>query len=879
MKNKVNNRSITLEKEYKALENEKKWMEVWEGMDLYYFDWKSEKQRYIIDTPPPYPTGSFHIGNTLNWCYIDFIARYKRMRGYEVMFPQGWDCHGLPTEVKVEEKHGISKNDVPRDVFRKLCIEFTEENIEKMRETMKRMGFSIDWSKEYITMYPEYYSKTQVSFVRMFNKGLIYRAYHPVIHCPRCQTTIALAEMEYKSGKTELNYIKFDEDVVIATTRPELIPACVAIAVHPEDYRYKNLVGKEVRIPTTEYRAKVIEDEEVDPEFGTGIVMICTFGDRQDVKWWKKHNLELRMILNEDGKLNEKAGKYKGLTIPEARKKILEDLEREGRILKKEEIEHNVGVCWRCKTPVEIIAEEQWFVKVEKEKILKEAERIEWIPEHMLSRLKAWVEGMEWDWVISRQRIFATPIPAWYCNKCGEVLVAKEEWLPVDPTNDSPKIPCPSCGAFDFRGESDVLDTWMDSSITPLAIVGWPEEIKEYPVSLRPQGHDIIRTWAFYTILRSLALVDEIPWHEIVINGMVLGEDGRKMSKSLGNIISPEEVISKYGSDALRQWAASGSTGSDVIFTWKEVVAATRFQQKFWSILRFAVNHLQDYTPEPEDAEMLRDADRWILSRLNRIIAEAIEAMDNYRFDEALKAIRSFAWFEFADDYLELVKNRLYAGSDEEKRGAKFVLYKALSSMIRMLAPFTPFLAEECWDVFCKAVGQDFRSVHLQSYPEVEEEFISGEAEAKGELIRSILAEIRKMKHDRGLALNAPLKKVMIYSQQEIDVRDLAGAVNAETELLAEMPEIESRVKRLKPKYSILGPLFRDKTKEIVNAVENLGENEINEFLTKGVYKVIAKGEEIEVKAEWFDAEIEKQIEGRDVIVLELGKASVMVEI
>ena len=875
-----------MEKEYNALENEKKWIEKWDGLDLYYFDWNSGKPHYIIDTPPPYPTGSFHIGNTLNWCYIDFIARYKRMRGFEVMFPQGWDCHGLPTEVKVEEKHGISKNDVPRDVFRKYCVEFTEENIEKMRETMKRMGFSIDWSKEYITMYPEYYSKTQISFVRMYNKGLIYRAYHPVIHCPRCQTTIALAEMEYRSGKTHLSYIKFDDDVVIATTRPELIPACVAIAVHPDDERYKKLVGKEVRVPTTEYKAKIIEDEEVDPEFGTGIVMICTFGDRQDVKWWKKHNLELRIVLNQNGRLNEKAGKYKGLKIVEARERILEDLEKEGRVLKKEEVEHNVGVCWRCKTPVEIVVEEQWFVKVEKDRILREAERINWIPEHMLSRLKSWVEGMEWDWVISRQRIFATPIPAWYCKKCGEVLVAKEDWLPVDPSKDHPKIPCPSCGSVEFIGEDDVLDTWMDSSITPLAIVGWPNETKEYPVSLRPQGHDIIRTWAFYTILRSLALVGEIPWNEIVINGMVLGEDGRKMSKSLGNIISPEEVISKYGSDALRQWAASGSTGSDVMFTWKEVVAATRFQQKFWSILRFSVNHLKGYKPDEKDAEKMRDADRWILSKLNRVIEEAIESMDNYRFDEALKAIRSFAWYEFADDYLELVKNRLYSGSEDEKRGAKFVLYKALSAMIRMIAPFTPFLAEECWNILCKTTEdkdtqdiQNIQSVHLQSYPEVEERFIDYEAEKRGELIRSIVAEIRKMKHDRGMALNAPLKKVMIHSPEKIDIRDIAGAVNAEVEFLDEMPEIESRIKRLKPKYNVLGPIFRDKTKKIVKLVERLGDKEIQKFVNSGNYEIEIDGELIELKSDWFDVEIEKQIGGRDVVVLEVKRASVIVEI
>lgn len=847
-------------------------MEKWDE-SIYYFDWNSKKPHFIIDTPPPYPTGSFHIGNTLNWCYIDFIARYKRMRGYEVMFPQGWDCHGLPTEVKVEEKHSISKNDIPRDEFRKLCVEFTEKNIEKMRDTMKRMGFSIDWSKEYITMYPEYFTRTQISFVRMYNKGLIYRSYHPVIHCPRCETTIALAEIEYKSGRTRLNYIKFDDEVIIATTRPELIPACVAIAVHPDDERYRNIIGKEITVPTTEYRVRVIADEEVDPEFGTGIVMICTFGDRQDVKWWKKHNLELRMTLDKNGRLNEKAGRYAGLRIHEAREKILEDLKAEGRLLEYEEVDHNVGSCWRCKTPVEIIAEEQWFVKIDSERILKDAERIKWIPEHMLSRLKSWVESMEWDWVISRQRIFATPIPVWYCKKCGETIVAREEWLPVDPTKDYPRAPCPSCGSTDFVGEDDVLDTWMDSSITPLAITGWPHDQKEYPVHLRPQGHDIIRTWAFYTILRSLALVDEIPWFEIVINGMVLGEDGRKMSKSLGNIISPEQVIQEYGADALRQWAASGSTGSDVIFTWKDVVAASRFQQKFWSILRFSLNHLKDYEFDEKDAEKMRDADRWILSRLNRVIMDVIEAMDNYRFDEALKTIRSFAWYDLADDYLEIVKNRLYSGSEEEKIGAKYALYRSIDALIKMMAPFTPFLAEECWSHFSQG------TVHTQPFPEPDPRFIDEEAEEKGEIIRNIVSEIRKMKHDKGMALNAPLKKVMVYSPVEIDVRDIGGAVNAPVEFLTSLPTIETRIKELKPKYNIIGPLLRDKAKIVVETVKKMDEKEVEEFLERGKTKITYNDTEIEINMEWFDIEMEKVIGGRDVQVLEVMNSVVMVEL
>ncbi len=864
---------MEINKEYNAHKVEEKWAERWSD-HLYHFDWNSEKPHFIIDTPPPYPTGTFHIGNALNWCYIDFIARYKRMKGYEVMFPQGWDCHGLPTEVKVEELYGIKKSDVSREKFRELCIRFTEENIEKMKKTMRRLGFSIDWSKEYITMYPEYFRKTQVSFVRMYSKGLIYRGEHPVIFCPRCETTIALAEIEYKSSKTTLNYVEFDRNVVIATTRPELIPACVAIAVHPEDERYRDMVGKEVKVPGTGHVVRIIEDDEVDPEYGTGMVMICTFGDRQDVRWWKKHNLQLRDILSRNGRLSEKAGRYAGLTVSEARERILDDLKKMGKLLKQEEVDHNVGVCWRCKTPVEIVAEKQWFVKIEKEKILENARKIRWIPDHMFHRLESWIDSMDWDWVISRQRVFATPIPVWYCRNCGYVFVAREEWLPVDPSKDSPAEPCPRCGGKDFEGEDDVLDTWMDSSITPLAITGWPDDLKEYPTHLRPQGHDIIRTWAFYTILRSLALVSQIPWYEIVVNGMVLGEDGRKMSKSLGNIITPEEVIEKYGADAMRQWAAIGGVmGTDVIFSWKEVVSASRFQQKFWSILRFAMTHLNDYQPDEKHEKKLRDTDRWILSRLNRLVREVDEAMSEYDFARAIKAVRGFTWYELADDYIELVKNRLYSGNDEEKIPAKYTLYRVLSALIRMIAPITPFLAEECWQIFS---GNG--SVHKQPYPEVEERFIDEEAERKGDLIRKVVEEVRRYKHDRRMALNAPMGRISIVTTETIDVRDVAGALNAEVELVDSSPEITVRIAELRPKYSVIGPMFREKTSTILALVKKMTEDEMLKLINDGKVSIDVNGSKIELKREWFEVRMEKVVGGKDVDVLEAGNILIIID-
>ena len=412
-----------MEKKYKPAIIEARWLERWHD-SIYHFKASSDKVPYIIDTPPPYPTGDFHIGNALNWCYIDFLARYKRMRGYNVMFPQGWDCHGLPTEVKVEENHGVSRHHISTQEFRALCQQLTSGNIEQMKGMMRRLGMSIDWSREYVTMDDRYKQYTQRSFLKMYHDGLIYQAEHPVNWCPRCETAIAFAEVEYEDRDAYLNYVFFSgaeeeteqAEIEIATTRPELLGSCVAVAVHPDDERYKAIVGKELEVPLFAHAVPVYEDESVDPEFGTGVVMICTFGDRQDVRWWKLHNLPLRASIDERGRMTEVAQGYEGLTVAECKEKILDDLKAKGMLKKRESIKQNVGVCWRCKTPIEIISTRQWFVRVQKDAIINAAREINWYPEHFRIRLENWVESMDWDWCISRQRIFSVPIPVWYCK-------------------------------------------------------------------------------------------------------------------------------------------------------------------------------------------------------------------------------------------------------------------------------------------------------------------------------------------------------------------------------------------------------------------------------------------------------------------------------
>jgi valyl-tRNA synthetase len=807
---------------YESDDVEPKWRQQWREMDIYSYEGDSDTE-YVIDTPPPYPTGNLHIGNALGWCYMDFAARFHRLVGDDVLFPQGWDCHGLPTEVKVEENHDIHRTDVPREEFRDLCIEHTESQIGAMRETMHTLGFSIDWDHEFHTMDPEYWGETQRSFVQMAANDYVYQNEHPVNWCPRCETAIADAEVETEEGiEGTLYHITFpgvgNDDIEIATTRPELLAACVSMAVDPEDERYADRVGDTFEVPLFGQEVELIADEAVDSDFGTGAVMICTFGDKQDVDWWAEYDLDLRMVFSEDGHLTGLAGEYEGLTIDEAKTAIAEDLDAAGYLTDTEPTDQNVGQCWRCDTPIEILSKEQWFVEVRQDEILETAREVEWIPEHMYERLEEWTEGMEWDWVVSRQRVFATPIPAWHCEDCGHTHIAEERDLPVKPPETDPAIgTCPECGGEDWRGETDVMDTWMDSSISPLYVQGWPEEAFE-PATLRPQGHDIIRTWAFYTLLRTAALEDEIPWEEILINGMVFGDDGNKMSKSRGNFVQPETVVEEYSADAFRQaMALGGQPGSDIQFQWKEVTSAARFETKVWNITRFAAQHLdedRDMLPDPA----YRDVDRWILSKCSRVAQEVREDMAEYRFDSALRTLRTFVWHDLADDYLELVKGRLYEGRPGERDAAQQALFTTISAALRMLSPFAPFLTEEAYQSLPGTEG----SVHAADWPDLE--MVDPDHEAAGDLIAEVASTVRGWKSDTGLALNAPLSRVEVYPDEHpevpVDTYDLSEAASAPVHIREGVPTVELVPVEVEPDHSVIGPEFREQAGQVVAALE-----------------------------------------------------------
>jgi valyl-tRNA synthetase len=781
----------SLPKKYDFAEIERKWQQKWEEMNIYHFDWNdTHRPAFSIDTPPPYPSGEFHMGNILNWTYFDIVARYKRMRGYNVLFPQGWDCHGLSIEIQVEKEHKIRKRDVPPDQFRKWCEQLIEKYIAIMKDAILKLGCSIDWTTEYRTMNPDYWRRTQLSFILLHRKGFMYQGTHPVNWCPRCETAIADAEVDYEKRQGALHYIRFPlegsgEHLLIATSRPEFIPACVAVEVNPEDERFKKYIGKKIIVPISGRSVMIIGDEAVDPEFGTGVVQICTYGDKEDVKTVLKHKLPVIRLLTDNGRITENGGKYAGLTINQARKAIVDDFAAAGLLEKSEQLPQEVGVCDRCKTHVEILEHKQWFMKTRAltDEVVETANEVVWYPDYMKARLIDWARSLDWDWVISRQRVFATPIPVWYCKNCGELILAEEDWVPIDPKLENPHIDkCPKCGSREFIPERDVFDTWMDSSITCAVHAGWPDRAdwhRLFPADVHPSGIDIIRTWAYYLMVRHLALFGETPYKSCLINGMVLGSDGRKMSKSLKNYVAAPEVLGKYGSDATRQWAAGGgATGSDIPFRWPDVEYGRRFLVKLWNVSKFAIKLLEGYAPSETVEFELQPLDKWILSKAEKLTQKVTEAMEKCQFNVAVEEIRNFTWHLFCDYYIEAVKDKLYnpeVYGSAKKPAAQHTLYEVLYRVLQLLAPMTPHLTEEIYQ-FEYAKDKGFESLQISPWPEYNPALENEAAEKNGDLVMAIISSVRQDKAEKKLPLNTPVKTLDIYSGS-VETADVINSV------------------------------------------------------------------------------------------------------
>ena len=760
----------TLPKKINFIEVEERWQKRWENEAIYRYDWgDSTRPVYSVDTPPPYPSGDFHMGNVLNWTYFDIRARYKRMRGYNVLFPQGWDCHGLPTEVAVEKAHNIRKSEVPPDVFRHMCEEWIEQYIEKMKTAVQRLGCSVDWTTEYRTMESEYLRKIQLSFLLLYEKDMIYKGEHPINWCPRCETAIADAEVEHESKNGRIYTIPFQVpggELLIATTRPIYLPACVALGVHPGDERYNKLIGREAEVPVFGQMVPIVGNDEVDPEFGTGAMMICTYGDKADVVAVARFNLPVVNLIDGKGILLHVAGKYAGMQIQDGQKALVKDMWRMGLIRDEKEIDQEVGLCWRCDTPIEVVNARQWFMRTISltDKVVETAKRITWYPDWMRQRLIDWATGLDWDWVLSRQRVFATPVPAWYCRDCGKIRLAKPEELPVDPKVTAIHDRC-ECGSSDYFPDTDVMDTWFDSSLTCAIHAGWPDRPgwrRQFPASVHPSGQDIIRTWAYYLMVRHLALFDETPYNSLLINGMVLGADGRKMSKSLGNFVSSPEVFSRYGCDAPRQWAAAGgSTGTDIPFRWEDVEYGWRFMRKLWNACRFTTLRLEDYDPDTNAEPQLLD--RWITSKLQKTIQKTTVAMEACDFMNATETARNFIWHTFCDDYLEAAKTRLY-GDGEGRKAAQNTLYHTVRDMLKLMAPIIPHLTDEIWRTMYDADT----SINVSPWPEYQESKIDDKAEKIGDTVVAVIRDIRREKNRAGISLNAPITRVELYAPHEM---------------------------------------------------------------------------------------------------------------
>ncbi|MDD5253522.1 MAG: valine--tRNA ligase [Candidatus Nanoarchaeia archaeon] len=779
-----------LDKNYNAADVEKKWQDYWEKENIYKFDPNSKKKIYSVDVPPPYASaGHLHVGHALHYTQFEIIARYKRMKGFNVYFAPCFDDNGLPTEKYVEEKLGVNKNTVSRSEFRKLCIEANEEVERIYRDKVfKRLGHSYDWNLLYTTIGNEAQKVAQTSFVKLVKQGDCYRAEEPTIWCTYHQTALAQAEVEDLKRKTKLNYIDFDlengEKINVATTRPEFLAACVGIFVHPDDVRYEDLVGKNAVVPIFNQKVPIMTDEKVDKDFGTGIVMICTFGDNTDIEWWKKHNLPLKIIIDKRGMLNELALEYKGLTLNDAREKIIEKLTKEGKLKNREELEQTVGSCWRCNTPVEYIVTKQWFIKAlnYKNELIEQGRKINWYPEFFRVRYEDWTKNLGWDWCISRQRFFGVPIPAWYCNKCDNIVVAKENELPLDPL-EIDRGKCTKCKNGELKADEDVFDTWMTSSMTPQITARWLEDPlnykKKFPSSLRPQAQDIIRTWAFYTILKSYLHFKEIPWRDISLGTFVLDAKGRGMHKSKGNVVWADILLEKYDVDTFRHWVGKAKWGSDIPFKEEELVNGKKFLTKLWNASKFVLMHLENY--DYSKPNKIEDIDKYYLLKLNDIIKTATESYETYDTSEANKAIESYFWHDFCDNYLEIVKDRLYnpnVRGGESRKSAQYTLYKILSNLLKLIAPVVPHITEEIYHVdFAK--NEENKSIHTAEWPK--EEKIDGKLIIeKGDLFVKIVESVRKIKTDNKKSLKDEI--VLTLDNKSLDLlKDLIDDLKAVT--------------------------------------------------------------------------------------------------
>ena len=757
-----------LDKKYNSLEKEEKWLNYWKENKIYEFK-PDQRKVYSIDTPPPTVNGKIHIGHIFSYSQAEMIARYKRISGYNVFYPFGFDDNGLPSERLVEKEQGKKAHEIGRENFSKLCYETTDKYEAEFQDLFSKLGVSTDWSMHYKTVSPSTIKISQNSFLDLIEKGHCYHKESPALWCNECLTSIAQAELETKTIKTTFNYVNFEtvedgEKFTIATTRPELMPAIVCVFVNPNDEKNKHLIGKTAHIPVINVDVPIMGDEKVAIDKGTGIVMCCTFGDQTDIEWWKKYNLPLKYIFTNDGKIIDSVPNYGGLKIKEARKQIVNDLQAGGYIVKIEELEHEVQTHERCGREIEYTVMKQWFIDImsHKEDFLRIGNEINWYPSHMHNRYEEWVNNVAWDWCISRQRYFGVPFPVWYCKECGEPIFASKEQLPVNPLTDTPPVEkCSKCGCKEFMPESDVMDTWATSSVTPLINMKYGEkdnyESILKPMSLRSNASEIIRTWDFYTIVKSYYHFGIRPWDNVMISGFAMANKGEKISKSKGNSkVEPLDLIKQYSADVVRYWAASGRLGTDITYSEETLLRGKKLVNKIWNVSKLIQMHLQDY--QDKDFDDFEYVDKWILGNFIKMEKEYIKYLDNYEIGLALNILEKFFW-NFCDNYIEIVKHRLYRpeefGEKARYSGQKTV-YMLLYKLLQDFSVFFPFITEEIY----QDIYHDMKSIHITEIKPLNYSF--DDEMLKGDLMCEIISAVRGEKSSNNLSLKTAVKELDI---------------------------------------------------------------------------------------------------------------------
>ena len=860
----MSKKELNFEKNYNHLEVEKRIVSNWEDNKIYYGINLDNKKLFSIDTPPPTASGYLHIGHVFSYSHQDIIARFKRMNGFEIFYPMGWDDNGLPTERRVQDYFNvrcdpdeksveniqefvekIDKKSNPVKVSRKnfieLCHIVTTEDEKVFKDLFMKIGLSVDWDQEYATIQDIPREIAQRSFIDLYKKGNVYNVQSPSLWDPEFQTAVAQAEIEDREVPGAYHDIEFEtsdgSSFVISTTRPELLAACVGIATHPDDKRFKNLIGKTAITPLFEVEVPIFSSELVDKDKGTGILMVCTFGDNVDVQWWKEEKLETRIIVNKFGRLKEvdfnsqnfkskkpkKANDFykmiEGKNLKQAKKIIVEMLSeplnfnnKAALISQPREIMHSVRFYERSKTPLEILSTRQWFVKLldKKKMLLEKSNQIEWHPTFMSKRFENWTENLNMDWCISRQRFFGVPFPIWY--KLNEnlqpdydnPLFPDESELPVDPSEDTPK-------EFNenqrgkpngFVGEKDVFDTWFTSSMTPQIGGKWGtgEDFfdKILPYDIRPQSHEIIRTWAFYTVVKSALHHNEIPWKNVIISGWVLDPDRKKMSKSKGNVVVPNDLIEQYGADAVRYWSANARLGADTANDEQVFKVGKKLVVKIFNASKFVLNNFHKIDVL-DKSNIKNSLDKSLVSIFNNYLEKITESLNKYQFAEALNLTEDFFWNYFTDNYIELVKNRRLNGSSADSLSASTTLILILENVLKLFAPFVPMITDEIW----LTMYPDKKSIHLQKWPQKIDVDLNNISSHEFEVAKESIASIRKEKTSNEIGLGKEVEKITITVNKEKiealnqvlgDVQDAARANNLVINSSEENNEIKSEI-------------------------------------------------------------------------------------